>query len=421
MSIVLRVLVVASWFVMLASVGGADEFGRAIEIVGDLDGDGRAEVVVSDPQFPDRNLRSGCVWVVSLARERVLLASTSESPRAEHGSQVAVLEGDSQDATFVVSSFDEPSSVRVVAFDLAGRTKWRARVDGGRNWRMHRVVSTPDVDGDRIDDVIATSPTCERGGRVSILSGRDGRTLRVIDAPQGSRNFGRAVATVGRSRGDGHVWIVCAYARGANEGAVSIFDLGTGALVREILSARGEPHFGTSLAFHPRAIFDGERTLAIGSSQQGRDPSYVRERAILVGIESGNVHLEQQWNERDAHFGSSLAFAACADGVPLWIVGATYSDVWSGAAQVMRIERDARPFVLRGSPLEEKFADVLRNGGDVDHDGFDEIAVTVGNVENSQPRSVRWLDPRNGVEKMHLSRAIVEGWCVERRVAHRVP
>lgn len=406
---------------MLASVARADAFGHAIEIVGDLDGDGRAEVVVSDSLFPDRNLRSGCVWVVSLARERVLLVSTSESGRAEHGSQVAVLEEESSEPTLVVSSFEEPSKVELVAFDVAGRPKWRASVDGGSNWRAHRVVRAPDVDGDRMDDVLVASPASERVGRVSVLSGRDGRLLRVIEAPPGTHGFGRALATVGPSGRDGHERIACAYACGTKESAVGIFDLSSGALVRQIHSTRGEPHFGTSLAFHPRADFGGEPTLAIGSSQRGLDPAYVRERAILVGIESGDLHLEQRWGERDAHFGSSMAFAAGADGAPLWLVAAPYAEVWSGAVQAMRIERDAQPFVLRGSAQEEKFADVLRDGGDFDRDGFDEIVVTVGNVENSQPRSVRWIDPRDGVEKARLSRAIVESWHVDRRVVHRSP
>jgi hypothetical protein len=139
-----------------------DDFGRAIAGGTDVDRDGRPDILVGAPfegigstHAPPRG--PGEITLFSGNDGRVLLNVKGESARGKFGASVAFL---------------------------------------------------PDMNGDRTPDLLVGAPGCspdERrfGGRVYLVSGKDGAVLRRIDGRAAGEALGSSVAALGDLDADG--------------------------------------------------------------------------------------------------------------------------------------------------------------------------------------------------------------------------
>jgi len=189
-----------------------------------------------------------------------------------------------------------------------------------------RVARAGDVDGDGVDDVIASAP----GRAVWVFSGQDGRRLLEIAAADGETDFGATVSALDDVDGDGFAdfAIGVPQAGGSGPGLVLVISGKTGQQLRTLTGDRLGDACGAALLAVPDLDRDGVAELAIGLP--GHDN--LAEDSGLVRIVSGRTArplLYRPGASRGERLGSSLELAGDwnQDGAPDLAVGVPGGDL----------------------------------------------------------------------------------------------
>lgn len=193
-----------------------DQFGWIARNIGDVDGDGIVDIVVSAPTHGSKGSSAGRIYVYSTGRNKLL---------------------------------------------------WRA--DGRPGDQLGSgVEGVGDTDGDGIPDVAASGP---EGGVAHIYSGRDGRMLHSFQALRKDELFGNHVCGAGDYDGDGFSDVIVG-APGKpramrNPGHAYVYSGKRGSLLLTLSGENPGDAFGSTVAGYAR---NGVRFLVVGAPNAGK-------------------------------------------------------------------------------------------------------------------------------------------------------
>lgn len=305
-----------------------DQFGWIARNVGDLDGDGIADVATSAPT---------------------------------HGG------GDG----------------KIYAFSSrTGEELWSVRGREGENLGLG-IESAGDANADGVPDVVAGAPF---GDRVLVIDGRSGAVLHELSAPEPGEAFGRKVADAGDLDGDGHDDVLLGApandAGGEDAGRAYVFGGRDGRLLHAFTGEAAGDQFGSAVGAGsvapPADGRSGDRLLLVGAPNAGAN-------------DGGRVYVFRGMTEAPAFVIESDATGSRLGGMFVSTVGDldgdgvndVYASDWSNGAlgpQTGRVYlhsgRDGRRLAtLTGEAPGDGFGIGTADVGDVDGDGTPDLLI----------------------------------------------
>lgn len=367
-------------------------FGVRVDGVGDLDGDGHDDLLVScypDAGDPEWIAYSGAPGFAKIGQDW-----TSATITGLRVADAGDVDGDGLDEFWMRSSTSSgaadvgPSWLR-----LRGLTgsfpEYQLALDGSDGVGLGSAVAVlDDLDGDGRAELAVGAPNHASGagvaaGRVTVLDA-DGQVLYTLDG-QPLEQFGAAIAALDDLDGDGtgdfavgHPWSQSGQTR---RGRVTVYSGATG----QVLRSHGGPvtgsMHGSAIARIPDVNSDGVDEYAIGAPNYDSGGWAVGRVALYSGA-SGAFLWDAKGTLNDSRLGASIA-GADLDGDGRGEVLAGAPGAWSSiaayaAGQVWRFEgaTGVVESVVGGSNPLEGFGTRVVGLGDVDGDDIDDWAAS---------------------------------------------
>lgn len=311
-----------------------DQFGWIARNIGDVDGDGVADVATSAPTKFVEGPNAGRVYVYS-GRSGKLLWTRSGDPDEYLG----------------------------MGIEGAG-----------------------DVNADGIPDVIAGAP---KASKAYVYSGRDGALLLTLAGEKSDDSFGRKVNSVGDFNGDGHDDVLVGAPRndqgGEDAGQAYIFSGKDGSRLLTLTGERAGDSFGSSAGGYSK---DGEHILVVGAP--GAGPGKNGRVYVYRGADA-ELKFTFEADATGARLGEmfvSVVGDVDADGVP-----DVYASDWPNNAKgrstgrvYVRSGADGRLLLtLTGESAGDGFGIGPADAGDVNGDGNADLIVGAWQQSSGAP------------------------------------
>jgi len=300
-------------------VGGSenDEFGSAMESIGDADGDGVADLAVGAPGAVLGGLPAGAVYVFSGATGNPLyrvdgqISGSGLSPR--FGTSIARIGDLTADGRpeFVVGApfadFTLPGAG--ATYIISGATgQVLDRVDGTvANDRLgESVAALGDVNGDGVPDFLSVAPGIQGSGSVRAFSGASTSLLYQLEGPAVTPGAGANVADASDLNGDSVNDFLLGVPNGGTAGRAAVHSGANGDSIRAFEGTLPSERFGASLAARGDVNGDGISDLVVGAPLGEFSPVPFT-GVVYVYSGSGAVLLfEASGQNRDERFGSAV-------------------------------------------------------------------------------------------------------------------
>ncbi len=383
-------------------------FGVAVSGVGDVDNDGYDDVIVGTQEAPGGLLGAGRAYVFSGQTGSLLHTLVSPNPVewGFFGSGVigtGDMNSDGRPDMVISASTEDGGATdagRVYVFSGIDGSLLRTfvspnpEVDGTFG---ASIASVPDVNSDGCPDLMVGASYEDGGdsdtGRAYLLSGSDGALLStfVSPNPESGGDFGTSVSSIGDLNGDGFADALVG-ARledggAANAGRAYVFSGADGALIHPIGSPTPEANgfFGHAAFSVGDATADGLDDFVIGTYYEDGGGVLDAGRVYFFDgdLDAPRLTLISPNAQTNSRFGCAAAGAGDVDndGDPDIVVGA-YGETVGGSTAAGRVYLfDAgtgalvRTLVSPNPEYAGRFGWSVAGTGDVDDDGYDDVVI----------------------------------------------
>ena len=412
-------------------------FGTAVSTAGDVNGDGHSDLAIGATGYDHEQTDEGGAFVYHGGPSGLAAAPTWSGTSERAGvllgwsvSTAGDVNGDGYGDVIVgAPRYDHGQSEEGVTFLYTGgpdgpatSPAWMGESDQEWAWFGYAVSTAGDVNNDGYDDIIVGAPRYDGAqmdeGTAYVYHGSStGLTTGSADwtatGGQGDARFGIAVSTAGDVNGDGYSDVVITAngydADQTNEGAAYVYHGSSTGLTTGSADWAAHPtgqayaNFGRSASTAGDVNRDGYSDVVIGASWYDDTLADERDNGaafVYCGSPTG-LSLAADWmvtgDRAEAEFGIAVSTAGDVnnDGYSDVIVGAyKYTDLgatpWrEGAAFVYHgsstgLTTDSADWTAAGRQESAKFGLAVSTAGDVNGDGYSDVAVGAPNYASGQ-------------------------------------
>lgn len=406
-------------------VGEAESswFGARALAVGDCDGDGIDDLMIA-ARFHSANFyHDGRVTIYSGATGEALHVFDGEGPNAELGHRHAVvgdLDGDGRADICIGAYALDSNRGRVYVF--SGRTGEPIHVwTGSERFSLFGwdISNVGDTNGDGVNDILIGAMNQTGVGTASgaafLYDGRTGALLFQWVGEGPSDQFGFRAAAAGDIDGDGRPDVAISAPSNSENGdlagKVYVYSGATGELIRSYLGENPGDMFGERIWGEFDLDGDGRGELLIGTIKYGPEAPGAG-RAYLYSGADGSLIRTFDGEAAGDEFCSRLKTIGDldGDGVPEIAVSAFYHDgsaVDSGRVYVYSGRTLDLLYQVSGERAGDRLGRVVQDLGDINGDGYDDFALASPFIstpeQGAQVGRVLVLSGRDGSTLLRLT------------------
>ncbi|HUU45454.1 MAG TPA: integrin alpha [Acidobacteriota bacterium] len=368
-----------------ASLSGeldGDRFGEAVAVIGDVNHDGSADLLVGAPRNGAAGDFAGRVYLYSGTDGTLLDMQTGQAAGDNFGAEVASagdVNADGYDDYIIGAPYHDAvasDAGRAYVFSgTDGALLYTFDGEGDNDWFGESVAGAGDVNVDGYADLIVGAPQygSPARGKAYVFSGRDGSLLHQFVAANLYAYLGIAVAAAGDVDADGFPdLLVGAPVVNLFTGEAYVYSGQTGALLHTFASGHADGQFGRAVAGAGDVDADGFDDILVGAWS---DDTYGDNagRAFVYSGQTGDLlhELTRPDGSTKPMFGVSVGATGDWD-------DDGHDDVLVGCSGGTFVFSGTDGTVLTAvtiQPVTTFFGTAVASGGDINGDGHADILV----------------------------------------------
>ena len=335
-----------------------DFFGSSVSGAGDVNGDGWADLIIGATGDNTIDSDSGSARVLSGSDGSILYTFYGSGFFNEFGASVSGVgdvNGDGRPDLVVGASGGD--YVRVLS-GIDGSILYTVYSNGEFELYGISVSDAGDVNGDGATDLIVSGRGSNdfifSNDRVRVLSGIDGSVLHTFIGDRRGDYFGSSVSGAGDVNGDGKADLIIGAAgddtiNGSSSGSVRVLSGMDGSILYTFIGDRSFAQFGASVSSAGDVNGDGRADMIVGAPSDDESARNTGSARVLSGVD-GSVLYTFIGDTDFSRFGSSVSGVGDinGDGIDDFIVGADTGGANGGGYAQVFVSQISEPELLLG-------------------------------------------------------------------------